>query len=318
MKNFLLSHVLLLTHTFPVSYDLFFNREKPVTEREFAEYFASRANYQVTGSDAVYSNDYTGVYFSFRLEASSTADPETNPFNASFNLNYFRPHIFGLEAAPEVAAFVAHFDFQIDDPQVDGMSNGPFTEAGFLKGWNAGNTFGYRAMVSACKRDGSEVDVLTKPTALIEQVWRWNLNRDLLMDQIEQDIFIPRIMWLKVGSELFTTAIWPDGITTLIPQVDRVIIPRDNLAPRRWLFLKQKDNCLVSQGDLDGVLPPLEKLEFMLPCRRLMYQNPPPEIRRFVQSLKPPTVEMKLVAHDKVLNAELLTEALAPRPERES
>ena len=31
-------------------------------------------------------------------------------FPVSFNLNYFRPHVFSLEAEPELAAFVESFD----------------------------------------------------------------------------------------------------------------------------------------------------------------------------------------------------------------
>ena len=59
--------------------------------REFG-YFENRDRYEVANGQAWYSNDDTGVYFVFEWDDS--ADGQGGP---SFNLNYYRPHIFGLE-----------------------------------------------------------------------------------------------------------------------------------------------------------------------------------------------------------------------------
>ncbi|MFM0009145.1 MULTISPECIES: hypothetical protein [Paraburkholderia] len=47
-------------------------------------------------------------------------------------MNYFRPHDFGLEAEPEVRFFINRFEPQVQDPQKDGMGNGPYSTKGLL------------------------------------------------------------------------------------------------------------------------------------------------------------------------------------------
>ena len=47
------------------------------------------------------------------------------------NLNYYRPHIFGMEAEPEVSGFVATFEPIIMDPQIGGMADGEYSRDGF-------------------------------------------------------------------------------------------------------------------------------------------------------------------------------------------
>jgi hypothetical protein len=92
------------------------------------------------------------VYFSFDYTDAKDVDPEEIeeqpndglvPTGLSFNINYIRPHFFGLEAEPELAALIEHFSFLIDDPQRQGMGRGKYSREGFLRGWNAGNLLGY-------------------------------------------------------------------------------------------------------------------------------------------------------------------------------
>ena len=102
-----------------MSHDLFFltRRPQPVSLDAFQSYFASRPHYTLQGNDAsqaLYENDDTGVYFSFDYSADGSGvdeavDPDLGSLGwsgtgMSFNLNYWRPHIFGLEAEPEVGA----------------------------------------------------------------------------------------------------------------------------------------------------------------------------------------------------------------------
>ncbi len=117
-----------------MSYDLFLKSES-LTADEFESYFNSRPHYTLNGDQAFYENEDTGVYFSFDYAPDELG-------TVAFNLNYYRPHFFGLEAAPEVEAFVWAFNLTIDDPQIEGMSDGPFSVDGLLRGWNAGNRFG--------------------------------------------------------------------------------------------------------------------------------------------------------------------------------
>jgi hypothetical protein len=118
-----------------MSYDLYFTNPR-ISKEEFLTYFRGRPNYELSDLQAVYQNEDTGVYFIFDYEESGTDSV------ASFNLNYYRPHVFGLEAADELSAFIDSFGFAIHDSQIEGMADGAFSKEGFLKGWNAGNEFG--------------------------------------------------------------------------------------------------------------------------------------------------------------------------------
>jgi hypothetical protein len=106
-----------------VSYDLFFRSNpagKPINENTFREYFFNRPHYQIENrTQAWYSNEDTGVYFAFELSGPAE-EQDGEPRDASFNLNYYRPHIFGMEAEPEVSGFVATFEPVIMDPQMEG------------------------------------------------------------------------------------------------------------------------------------------------------------------------------------------------------
>src|ERR1051325_2662308 len=132
-----------------MSYDLYFksrNQNSKPTPIEFVEYFRQRKNYEVSNQQVVYQNETTGVYFVFDIgELSDMEDSDLLPL--SFNLNYLRPHIFGLEAEPEIRSLVEKFSLLVSDDQLDGMSDGEYSTEGFLRGWNKGNEFGYRSIL---------------------------------------------------------------------------------------------------------------------------------------------------------------------------
>ncbi|QCP52451.1 hypothetical protein FAZ95_25110 [Trinickia violacea] len=90
-----------------MSYDLFFTLPADVAQDDVEAYFRQRRCYRVDGG-ATYENPDTGVYFSFAVDEGEVPNEQgTGPQRRiAFNLNYFRPHIFGLEAEPEVSAFV--------------------------------------------------------------------------------------------------------------------------------------------------------------------------------------------------------------------
>jgi len=136
-----------------MSYDLFFEAGagKKLDKKTFAAHFKSRPNYQVENGQAIYQNEDTGVYFIF---------DEPQEGVVPFNLNLFRPHVFGLEAAIELEAFVKTFAASVTDPQ--GAMDEKFSSNDFIRGWNEANEFGYGAMITdlakTLSRDG---DVIT-------------------------------------------------------------------------------------------------------------------------------------------------------------
>lgn len=147
-----------------MSYDLYFTTPK-ISREQFKSHFAGNRLYEVSPGQAIYENKDTGVYFVFTFGDSAPADPGEIASSASFNLNYYRPHYFGLEAVKEVTMFVERFGFSVHDPQMNGMGDGPYSSDAFLKGWNHGNAFGYSAMVRGKNGPGR---VWSLPTARLD------------------------------------------------------------------------------------------------------------------------------------------------------
>src|SRR6516162_652488 len=115
-------------HRSSMSYDLMFSagNGKKLDKKAFKAYFRDRRNYQLGEGQAIYQNEDTGVYFIFD-------EPDNGV--VAFNLNYFRPHIFGLEAAPELEQFAEAFAAIVTDPQGEIEDPGTFRREPFLRGW---------------------------------------------------------------------------------------------------------------------------------------------------------------------------------------
>ncbi len=287
-----------------MSYDLFFTEPK-ITLKQFLDYFSDRNHYRVENSQACYENEDTGVYFSFEYSDEQEGDPEAPNGNVSFNLNFFRPHYFALEAEPEVQSVVNHFGFKIFDPQFNGMDEGPYSRDGFLTGWNHGNEFGYSAMLNSEKpleiihsRSGDE----------LESIWKWNYAREKNQNTFGESVFVPKIMFLQIDGNIMSVAVWPDAIPALIPKVDALLIPRQELAPRS-LFKKRDDICVAPFERALPLLEPFRANGYSLPVFAFSYTTIPANVTSFVKGLKPHTGDIKGVAMDQVLNQELIEKA---------
>src|SRR5947207_12635263 len=123
-----------------MSYDLYFEAGagKKLDAKSFGAYFRARRHYQVENGQAVYQNEDTGVYFIF---------DEPQEGVVAFNLNFLRPHVFALEAAGELEKFAKAIAGKVMDPQGDSREPGPFNREVFLRGWDEGNRFAYKAMM---------------------------------------------------------------------------------------------------------------------------------------------------------------------------
>jgi hypothetical protein len=295
-----------------LSYDLFFRSRpgaRPITPVSFREYFSARRHYAVRESQAWYANEDSGVYFSFELPGErEPLDLEEEdgegyiPEDASFNLNYFRPHVFGLEAEPEVSAFMEAFDPLIEDPQVGGMGEGPYSPEGFLNGWNRGNAFSYSAVAASGSAD---TPPLSLPAAEIESIWRWNTQRTALQERLGESIFVPRVMFHSSEAEALSFVVWTDGMAALLPVVDTVLLVRVELAPRRFLRRKQ-DIAVLPWAAVERATSAYPVEAGVLPFKRLHYQARPKEIERWVSSLPAAEVLPQGIGIDHVLGRELL------------
>lgn len=299
-----------------MSYDLFFRTPEgrpPLTAEAFQAWFQERPHYTVSGGEAVYANEDTGVYFTFNFASEDevegmedaleedAADEPVPGLHAAFNLNYLRPRFFALEADPEVAAFVEHFGLEVEDPQTNGMGSGAYSREGFLRGWNTGNAMGYRAIRQS--QGASDAPPLTLPSEHLERIWRWNRARGELQRQLGEGVFVPRISLAVEQGRLVTYAVWGDAIPIALPEVERVALVRDELA-RGWLF-KRKETAFVDAATVARWVESFPMKEGALPYRLMAYAKPPPELVRAFK--EPPALngQVQSVTFDQVLDSEL-------------
>jgi hypothetical protein len=297
-----------------MSYDLFFrsrNKDSRFSGDDFVGHFTDRPHYQVSATQAMYTNEDSGVYFSFDYNTDPVDDPEADAslLPVAFNLNFFRPHPFALEAEPEVAAFVRAFDLTVSDPQTDGMGDGEYSREGFLRGWNHGNAFGYRAIGS----QHHERKFLTLPSARLEAAWRWNLDREARQRATGDDAFVPRIMFLDMNGEVLTTVAWGDGIPILLPVVDVILVARQQLAPRGW-FRAKPDVVVVPWREIEPLAHRFRKADGALECFELFYEATPADIERLIREKQPPSSMPTGVAFDQVLDHELMEQGGGENP----
>ena len=284
-----------------MSYDLYFTAPE-VSREQFASYFSDRPGYQLSEEQAYYRNEDTDVYFSFDYASGDPEAEETSEERVSFNINFCRPHFFGLEAEREVRALVDHFSFRILDPQEGGMEEGEYTPEGFLRGWNAGNEFAYRAFLAM---DEAPEAVDNWPTEELEAIWRWNYQEEGIQNRLGDEVFVPRIMAIRVDEVLCSVAVWPDAIPCLIPLVDYLLIGRKQFAPRR-LFRRKQDSCLVPLENARPVIETFAVEDHVRPAFCLRYAYPPDEILQFVKALAPLDGKLEGVSMDQILNRELV------------
>lgn len=287
-----------------MSYDLYFTKPK-ISKEEFDRYFQRRSNYTLNNSQAFYENKDTGVYFSFEHnEDAHGEDGDGLDYSVMFNINFFRPTYFILEAEPEVTAFVGHFQCEIEDPQ--GNGNAQYSPAELKRGWEHGNRFGYKAVLQ--DKDGPD-KIFSRPEQELTAIWQWNHSKEALSAAMTEDIFIPRIMFAIFDGELASLCVWPDAISTLIPKVDRIWIPRSELAPRPLLGRRKDDECVIPFSAAVAVLQPYRVGGYSVDAYKLPAPITPPEIAAFVRKLSATKINVKGISLDQVLTRELADEA---------
>lgn len=280
-----------------MSYDLFMKPQNgDFSKEQFDSYFHGRKHYTLEDSQAWYQNEVTGVYFVFEYQEQ---DDDNEYFPIVFNMNFFRPTFFVKEAEPEVREFISTFNLTVDDPQTHGMGSGDFNSEEFSSGWLYGNEFGYQSILE------EHPDVFCLPTEQLEAVWSWNIHKEILQEEVEDDVFVPSIILLNYKGKAVTACVWPDAIPSLIPPVDIVLIGRNELAPKRW-FKRVEDMAI---GTWSEIKPLLERHKNKMHGQAyyLFYKSVPKEIEKYVQSLKSFDLRsLERLSIDQVLNRELV------------
>lgn len=291
-----------------MSYDLHFTG-RDVSAAEFTSYFKSRKRYRGSSPQVIYENEKTGVYFSFEhtraVNQGEDVDPNAPPSSITLVLNLIRPHIFALEAEPEIRALVDAFRFTVFDPQMEGMGTGAYQSEGFFRGWNVANKVGVQVVLQQNK-----ASLCTYPKEKLERIWKWNRWCEMLQEELQEDIFVPRISFLKKSGMAVSFIVWGDAIPTVIPEVDYILAVRKELAPK-GLFKSGPDHCLLSFEEAGKALGSYLRHDFELPVYKLPAPKSPEEIRNYVRRLKPYAEKLEGWPMDKIIDQELVDECLA-------
>lgn len=207
-----------------MSYDLSFHPPagQPAPGRDaFAAHFAARPHFTFDpdSGQAHYENEITGVYFDFLHQGGSEAGAPA----ASFTINLVRPHVFALEAAPEIAAFVEAFGLAVKDPQEGGIEGEKFVQAQFLRGWNGANAVAYlEAFADAAREQLDAVPAL--PIAEIQRTWLWNRSFEQLT-HAHPGVHVPNCAYFDDGEgEVATAVMWPLGLPVLLPRASVLLL----------------------------------------------------------------------------------------------
>lgn len=288
-----------------MSYDLYMKpRSGLFSQDRFLSYFRNRPPYVVEGQQAWYHNEDTGVYFSFELNSGQGQD--ANPasgYPVLFNMDFFRPSFFALEAEPELRQVVEELDFTVLDPQTDGMGEGEYDSSRFLSGWKVGNQFGYSAML---RDPTNRPDISSLPASKLERIWRWNHARGEVQGKLGEAVFVPRIMFFKEEGAVTPAVVWSDGIPTAFPNdIDSVVIFLKDLAPRT-LFRRKE---IIASARWEVIRPLVERFGRSHGDAIVgNYVTPPKEVVSFLQSLRPLAHGLVGISADSVLDAELVAQ----------
>jgi hypothetical protein len=216
-----------------MSFDLYFYKHKDnqLTEEGVAEYLTS--NLQFNNSESsnqwVYENPETGVYFTIDWNKEFINIEETENFidfkdlNFSFNINFFRPNYFGLEAFPIIDRLIEALYLYVLNPQNDEDSDNPikFEKGDLLASWIRSNS---RVTQSQHK----EFNLEYMPEDKSNYFWWYQFHKIELENHISEDIYIPNLFIIKSieDSQLYTACAWTTHIPLLLPVVDYVIIQK--------------------------------------------------------------------------------------------
>ena len=245
-----------------MSYSLELFLEPGVQRDRILQYFAGRRNFSTADERMDYENPDTGVYFSFALRCARDVLFRTNVVSTEFEINYNRPSFFGIEAERELTAFVAAFEPRIEDAQIEGMGEGPYSGEGFLRGWNFGNVFSVRAGLSRW----SDRAIDTMPADQLRTVWSWNYQCAERRKRLGHRRFVPTIMFFRIEGRASRVVVWGEGTPILLPIVDHVLVGRHVSGEKRvGLAPWSEVQDVVKRAGFDTADDPLDLEYFVTP-----------------------------------------------------
>jgi hypothetical protein len=266
-----------------MSYDLYlFSHSGTLNKSAFEAYFGARPKYKLQNSQASYENEDTGVYFSFDLPSTNDEvdlDDTIVGYALAFNLNLCRPSFFATEAAKELAAATREYGLAVFDPQ--GIpERREFKEDEFIANWRQANQ-----KATAVLRQGQpDLEIVELPNSVLNVAWNWNYSRSGAQAELGEDVFVPKILFVRWRGYPATATVWTDAISVLLPKTDTVLIYRDTLAHRRWLR-RQPDVVPIPWSEVERELLPFSRVVREHGNNALLYKSKSQSVKSFVRGL---------------------------------
>ena len=276
-----------------MSYTLNLYFEPPVRRHRLLQHFAARRHFSIKNDDVVYENQYTGVYFFVRLRSARKLF-RSNVVSAEFEINYYRPSYFGIEAENVLSDFIAVFRPRIEDPQMQGMGEGPYSREGFLSGWNFGNVFAGRNASSPGR------NVISMPSDQLRASWEWNYHCTERQRR-NPGLFVPTIFFFRIEGRPSRVVFWGEGMPILLPKVDHVLVGRIVSGEKRYGLASWSELLeVIRRAGLDATNDPL----------KLAYRVTPQPIANWVANV--PLIDfdaLERLRPDQILDNELIAAA---------
>jgi hypothetical protein len=257
--------------------------EKQVTHQQLKDYFTARGSYTVNDYQALYSNDSTGVYFTFEYGGikSTGSEQSSRILPVFFNISFGKPHIFVLEAEPELEEFIRNFSLVVSDPSMHGSSYVEFNELDFYRGWNTGNEVFYRKMLLSNPKQ----KLYSWPVQEMEKIWRWDFHVNDMQSELGQQIFVPKVLFIDYQNRFNTAVVWTDGMPITLPRVEKAILYRRGFTGGVHIG-KKEDIAIANIADIEPLLKDYPKTTEHLEYYTIIYKDPPKEIKHFIQAQK--------------------------------
>lgn len=213
-----------------MSYDLYFYKRKDckTTDSDIRSYLGERIQSTENADQFWYENKETGVYFSFEYNKPDLDDESLEGFeefdntNWMFNINFLRPQFFGLEAFPFVGSLINDLDLIVLNPQVGGDETlAKYSDKDLFENWSNINARHSSDFFKEYELYYLDLDKSNKS-------WEFNQNRFVLQDKLGEMTFVPGVFYFKEHKTglISTLCVWPEHISTIIPQVDYFIIQK--------------------------------------------------------------------------------------------
>ncbi len=206
-----------------MSYDLYFYKRKcsNLSEQQVRDYLNNSNRFTLDENEHQwnYYNQETGVYFGIDWNEPNTDDEEIeiwdnfedyDNLNFCFTINFIRPNFFGYESFPILDEIIYDLDLYVLNMQDDIDPDNPQK---FEKEYLGNQWIIQNEKLVKDNFETFQVDFYSKENS--DYIWNYQFNRNQLQDNLNEDILLLDIYFLKIlMMEKFTEFVF--GQTTFL------------------------------------------------------------------------------------------------------